>query len=77
MAGHELRRILLIPFRCPHCGTENDGAAEWVIEHNMLPCQNTVCRRNIDLSGPEWLVFRRALDAALANLQLLYDQVPN
>ena len=46
MAGHELRRIFLVPFKCPHCGTENDGAAAWAIEHGKLRCQNTVCGRD-------------------------------
>jgi hypothetical protein len=64
MAGHELRRIFLVPFKCPHCRTENDGAAGWVIEHGKLRCQNTVCGRDIDLSGADWLAFRKGLDEA-------------
>ena len=74
MAGHELRRIFPVPFRCPHCGTGNNAAAGWVIEHDMLPCQN--CSRNIDLSGMEWLNFRKTLDLALQGLQPLYDKMP-
>src|SRR5258707_14754823 len=74
MAGHELRKIFLIPFMCPHCGTGNNGTAGWVIEHDALPCQD--CRRTIDLSGLEWLTFRRRLDAALQGLQPLYDKMP-
>ena len=74
MAGHELRRIFPVPFRCPHCWTGNNAAAGWVIEHDMLPCQN--CSRIIDLSGSEWLNFRRTLDVALQGLQPLYDQMP-
>jgi hypothetical protein len=38
MAGHELRSIFLVPFKCPHCRTENDCAAAWVIEHGKLRC---------------------------------------
>ena len=26
MAGHELRKIFLVPFNCPHCRIENDCA---------------------------------------------------
>ena len=74
MAGHELRRIFPVPFRCPHCGTGNNAAAGWVIEHDVLPCQN--CSRNIDLSGMEWLNFRKTLDLALQGLQPLYDKMP-
>lgn len=74
MARHELRRIFPIPFRCPHCGTGNNAAAGWVIEHDLLPCQN--CGRNIELSGSEFLTFRRALDIALQGLQPLYDKIP-
>ena len=77
MAGHELRRIFLVPFKCPHCRTENDGAAGWVIEHGKLRCQNSVCGRDIDLSGADWLAFRKGLDEALASVQSLYDKVPN
>jgi len=74
MAEHELRRIFPVPFRCPHCGTGNNAAAGWVIEHDMLPCQN--CSRTIDLSGWEWLIFRRTLDTALQGLQPIYDKMP-
>jgi hypothetical protein len=74
MAGHELRRIFPVPFECPHCGTGNNAAAGWVIEHDVLPCQN--CSRDIDLSGTEWLIFRRTLDMALQGLQPLYDKMP-
>ena len=75
MAGHELSTILLIPFRCPHCGVENDDTAGWVIEHDKVPCQN--CRREIELSSSEWLAFRAGLVSAMASLQPLYDKVPN
>jgi hypothetical protein len=77
MAGHELRRIFLVAFNCPHCGIENDGAAAWVIEHEKLRCQNTLCGREIDLSGADWIAFRKGLNEALANVQPLYDKVPN
>ena len=77
MAGHELRRIFLVPFSCPHCKTENDGSVAWVIEHEKLRCQNTACGRDIDLSGADWFAFRNGLDQALASLQPLYDKVPN
>jgi hypothetical protein len=52
----------------------NNGAAGWIIEHDMLPCQN--CSRTIDLSGVEWLIFRSGLDQALQGLQPLYDKIP-
>ena len=74
MTRDELRKIFLIPFRCPHCGTGNNGAAGWLIGHDMVPCQN--CSRNIDLSGGEWLIFRGRLDVALQGLQPLYDKIP-
>ena len=64
MAGHELRRIFLVPYICPHCRNGNDGAAGWVIEHEKLRCQNTLCGREIDLSGADWLAFRKGLDEA-------------
>jgi hypothetical protein len=74
MSGPELRRIFPVSFPCPHCGTGNNAAAGWVIEHDVLPCQN--CSRNIDLSGSEWLTFRRTLDLALQGLQPHYDRMP-
>ena len=74
MSRPQLRRIFPVPFPCPHCGTGNNAAAGWVIEHNVLPCQN--CSRNIDLSGSEWLTFRRTLDLALQSLQPHYDKMP-
>jgi hypothetical protein len=54
---------------------ENDGAAEWVIEHEKLRCQSILCGREIDLSGADWLAFRKALNEALASVQTLYDKV--
>jgi hypothetical protein len=48
-----------------------------VIEHGKLRCQNTICGRDIDLSGADWLAFRKGLDEALASVQPLYDKVAN
>ena len=74
MSGPELRKIFPVPFRCPHCGAGNNAVAGWVIEHDILPCQ--YCSRNIDLSGLEWLNFRRTLDVALQGLRPIYDKMP-
>jgi hypothetical protein len=77
MAGHELGKIFLVPYICPHCRIGNDGAAAWVIEHEKLRCQSTLCGREIDLSGADWLAFRKGLNEALASVQPLYDKVAN
>jgi hypothetical protein len=64
MAGHELSKIFLVPFNW------------WLIEHDKLRCQNTICGREIDLSGENWLAFRKGLNEVLASVQQLYESLP-
>jgi hypothetical protein len=39
-----------------------------------VTCQ---CKNKLDLSSSDWVAFRHAFDKALANVQPLYERVPD